>query len=55
MEKFSKKAIKAVLKASLMPIAIVVGIIVMVMIILGAAVYFITTDDGTYKEGDMFW
>lgn len=52
MEKFLKKAIKAVLKASLMPIAIVVGIIVMVMIILGAAVYFIIEDDGTYKEGD---
>lgn len=52
MERFSKQAIKAVIKAALAPMAIVGGIVVAIGIILGAAVYFLTIDDGTYKEDD---
>ena len=43
-----KKAIKLMLK----PLLIVVGIVIAVFILLSSFVYYITVDDGTYKEGD---
>ena len=43
-----KKAIKLMLK----PLLIVVGIVIAVFILLSSFVYYITVDDGTYKERD---
>jgi len=48
MLKVAKKAIKA----ALIPILIPVLCIILVIVLLAACVYFITVDDGTYKEDD---
>ena len=56
MGKFSTEEIKKIVKGSLkvatLPIAITIGSVIAVIIILSSAVYFLTVDDGTYKEGD---
>ncbi len=57
MEEETKETAKKVLKAALKPakamlFPIVTIATIVVIIILSAGVYFITIDDGTYKEGD---
>lgn len=54
-EEFVKKMLKSIkgtIKVALKPILIPVLCIISVIVLLAACVYFITTDDGTYKEGD---
>lgn len=46
------KVVKKAIKAALVPIIIPIICIIMVIVLLAACVYFITVDDGTYKEDD---
>ena len=46
------KVVKKAIKAALIPILIPVLCIILVIVLLAACVYFITVDDGTYKEDD---
>lgn len=46
------KHVKRAIKAALIPILIPILCIVLVIVLLAASVYFITVDDGTYKEDD---
>lgn len=47
-----KKSLKGLMKSKLKIVILIVLIIVIVVSFLAASVYFITIDDGTYKEGD---
>lgn len=51
VKKMGKKVLKIV-KAALLPILVPVLVVFLIIVILAGSVYFITIDDGTYKEGD---
>lgn len=51
VREIGKKILKAI-KVAFRPILIIIGLIVAIIIILTSAVYFVTVDDGTYKEDD---
>ena len=51
LRKIGKVALNAI-KIALAPIAIIVGVIVAIIILISSFVYYITVDDGTYKEDD---
>lgn len=51
LKKVGKTALKAI-KVALTPLLIIVGVIVAVIILISSFVYYITIDDGTYKEDD---
>lgn len=48
---FLKRFVKSLFELKI--VKIVIPVVLIVIIILSAAVYYITLDDGTYKEGDM--
>lgn len=51
LKKVGKTALKAI-KLALTPLLIIVGVVLAIMILISACVYYITIDDGTYKEDD---
>ncbi len=52
LRNFLKKTVKRVAKRILRILAVPLIIVIIVIILLASCVYFITVDDGTYKEGD---
>lgn len=51
LKKVGKTAVKAI-KVALTPLLIIIGVVLAIMILISACVYYITIDDGTYKEDD---